>query len=99
MHAFLQANYKKVMKVKEAMNMSVKEWNDMIRETGLAATWEAEGEARGEARGKALGKAEGEALAKLKVARKLIAKGWKADEVAETVGLSMKKVKPLYNNT
>jgi hypothetical protein len=69
------------------MDMSIKEWNDMFRETGLAATWEAEGAARG----KALGEKRGEARAKLEFVRKLIAKGWKADEVAETVGLPMKK--------
>jgi hypothetical protein len=86
MHVFLTANKKEMEKI----DMSNRDLDSLFEKWGFAARWEEQGEARG--------KKEAE-RDKLEVARKLIAKGWQASEVAETVGLAITKVKRLYRNS
>ena len=55
----------------------------------------AEGEAKGKAEGRAEGRAEGKDEANRENARKMKAKGYKADDIAEITGLSEKEVEAL----
>jgi predicted transposase YdaD len=57
---------------------------DVLRETGYIPRWEE------------MGKEKGKEEKALEIAKNLVQKGWKAEEVAETTDLPLDKIKPLY---
>jgi predicted transposase/invertase (TIGR01784 family) len=91
-NAILLANPKAV---EEAMKMgnATLTLEKVLKNAGLTEKWKAEGKAEGKVEGKVEGKAEG----KIEVARKLIQKGWSAEDIAETTELSLDKIQALYH--
>ena len=57
--------------------------------------WQAEARKAGKAEGKAEGEAKGKAEGKMEVAKRLLAKGMKIEDVADVTGLSIKEIKEL----
>jgi hypothetical protein len=78
--------------LKELMIMERATVDQILEEIG----WSAERRAEGKVEGRAEGRVEGRELMALTIAKKLIGRGWNAEEVAETAELDIDKVRLLY---
>jgi hypothetical protein len=102
----LRAYYYVITNIIKKSGMEGKEMRDaidvleeMFREAGGTAKWEAIGEARGEARGIAVGEVRGEARGKeekaAEIAKNLLRSGFSLEQTAELAGLDVLKLKAL----